>query len=306
MKLITRSDFDGLVSAVLLKEVMTLDDVEFAHPKDVQDGKIPVDDHTILTNLPYVPGCGLWFDHHSSETKRIEPDTEYKGMCKVAPSAARVVYDYYVSGYGKAFAKYHDLLTVVDKSDTADFTPEEVRNPQGWILLSFIMDARTNLGKYHDYRVSNRQLMHNMIDWIGDHTPEKILEFPDVKERVDRYDGLEQEFETFIKEHSYQEGKVIVTDTRGVEVPAGNRFLIHVWYPDALVALRVLDGKQNLFAVITGGYNIFDRSAKIDLGALMGKHGGGGHRAAATCQPAYTEVDSVLKAIIAAINEQEQ
>ncbi len=306
MKLITRSDFDGLTCAVLLKEVMKLDSLEFAHPKDVQDGKVEVDEQTILTNLPFVEGCGLWFDHHSSETKRVEPDTEYKGMCKVAPSAARVVHDYYESGYGSQFKKYEDLLTVVDKSDTADFTPQDVEKPQGWILLSFIMDARTNLGKYHDYTISNRQLMHKMIGWIGQYSAEEILAFPDVKERVDRYNGLKGEFEQFIKDHSYQEGRVVVTDTRGVQPPAGNRFLIHVWYPDALIALRVLDGKQREFAVITGGYNIFDRTAKTDLGWLMGQYGGGGHRAAATCQPSYDDVDRVLKELIEKMNAKEQ
>lgn len=306
MKLITRSDFDGLTCAVLLKEVMELEHVEFAHPKDVQDGKIPVDDQTVLTNLPYVPGCGLWFDHHSSETKRVAPKTQYKGACKVAPSAARVVYEYYLNDYREQFAKYQDLVNVVDKSDTADFTPEEVQNPSEWILLSFVMDARTNLGKYHDYQISNRQLMHEMVNWIGTYPPEEILKFPDVKERVDRYNNLKAEFETFIKEHSYQEEKVVVTDTRGHQVPAGNRFLIHVWYPDALIALRVLDGKQNEFAVITGGYNIFDRSASTDLGDVMGKYGGGGHRSAATCQPSYEDVDRVLKELIAAINQIEK
>ena len=300
MKLITRSDFDGLVCAVLLKEVVNIESIEFAHPKDVQDGKVEVDSETILTNLPYVPGCGLWFDHHSSETKRIEPETKYEGACEISDSATRVVYNYYGSD---KFEKYKQLVDVVDKSDSASFTSEDITNPEPWILLSFIMDPRTSLGKFHDYRISNRQLMHKLIDWMAEYSPEEILELPDVKERVERYKKQAPEFEKVIKGHSRQVGKVVITDLRGVDTPAGNRFLIHIWYPNALIALRVIDGFKHQFAVITGGYNIFDKSAKTDLGELMSKYGGGGHKAAATCQLSYEEIDKKLEEITGEINK---
>lgn len=303
MKLITRSDFDGLVCAVLLKEVETIDEIDFAHPKDVQDGKVVVNSDVILTNLPYVPGCGMWFDHHSSETKRVDSTTQYKGICVVAPSAARVVYDYYGS---EKFTKYKELLDAVDKSDSANFTLAEITHPTGWILLSFVMDPRTSLGRFRDYTISNRQLMHELIQWMSHYSAEEILQLPDVKERIARYESQQAEFESFIKRHSYQKGKVVVTDLRGLEVPAGNRFLIHVWYPTALIALRIIDGLKKQFAAVTGGYNIFDKSARTDLGELMAKYGGGGHRASATCQLPYAEVDAKLAEILAHILENDR
>lgn len=303
MKLITRSDFDGLVCAVLLKEVENIEEIDFAHPKDVQDGKVAVDANVILTNLPYVPGCGLWFDHHVSETQRIESSTQYKGACIVAPSAARVICNYY--GQEK-FKKYEALLEVVDRSDSATLTQEEVFHPTGWILLSYVMDPRTGLGRFHDYTISNRQLMHKMVEWLGEYSAEEILQFLDIKERVLRYEEQQIEFEGVIKNHSYQKGKVVVTDLRGLEVPAGNRFLIHVWYPTALIALRVLDGFKKQFAVITGGYNIFDKSARTNLGELMATYGGGGHKAAATCQLPYTELDKKLEEMLTIIHANEK
>lgn len=303
MKLITRSDFDGLVCAVLLKAVENIEEIDFAHPKDVQDGKVAVDANVILTNLPYVPGCGIWFDHHSSETKRVEPSTQYKGACVVAPSAARVIYDYYGA---EKFKAHTNLIEVVDRSDNATLTTTEVINPTGWILLSYLMDPRTGLGRFHDYTISNRQLMHKMIDWIGQYSAEEILQFPDVQERVNRYEAQKDAFEQVIKQHSYQKGKVVVTDLRDLEVPAGNRFLIHIWYPTALIALRIIDGFKKQFAVITGGYNIFDKSAQTDLGQLMAKYGGGGHKASATCQLPYAQLEEKLEEILTTIHENEQ
>jgi oligoribonuclease NrnB/cAMP/cGMP phosphodiesterase (DHH superfamily) len=287
----------------LLKQVEDIESIEFAHPKDVQDGKVPVDSDTILTNLPFVPGCGLWFDHHSSETQRIEPAAEYEGACEMAPSATRVVYEYYEE---PELEKYEKLVDAVDKSDSASYEPKDITDPEPWILLSFVMDPRTNLGKFHDYRISNRQLMHKMVDFMEKYPPEEILELPDVKERVDRYYDQQKDFEEVIKKNSYQKGKVVVTDLRGIDVPAGNRFLIHVWYPDALIALRVFDGYKKQFGVIAGGYNIFDKSAKTNLGELMAEYGGGGHAAAATCQLPYDEVDEKLAEIVDKINEIEE
>ena len=75
-RLVTRSDFDGLVCAVLLKELDLIDDISFVHPKDMQDGVVPITDRDITTNLPYVDGAHLVFDHHASETVRNEPAGE--------------------------------------------------------------------------------------------------------------------------------------------------------------------------------------------------------------------------------------
>ena len=288
MRLITRSDFDGLVCAVLLHQVESIDSVEFVHPKDVQDGKIAIGSNDILTNLPYQLGVGLWFDHHSSEISRMEDTATYRGRFEIAPSAARVVYSHYVEhGQGEKLRQYDKLLESVDKSDSAQLNMEDVIKPRGWMLLSYVMDPRTGLAYHHGYAISNKELMTKMIDLIAQHPddPEAVLADPDVKERIDRYFEQQQEFEKVMREHSTVEGNVILTDLRGLpSVPAGNRFLIYTMFPEANIQVRVFDGRKGEFTVCAVGHSIFNRTSKTDVGKLMDKHGGGGHRGAGTCQ----------------------
>jgi oligoribonuclease NrnB/cAMP/cGMP phosphodiesterase (DHH superfamily) len=303
MRLITRSDFDGLVCAVLLRDVEQIDAVEFVHPKDVQDGKITVGRDDILTNLPFVRGVGLWFDHHSSEIVRNEDTASFRGRFEIAPSAARVVYRHY--GPAK-LAKYEKLLESVDKSDAAKLTMEEVKNPTGWILLSYVMDPRTGLAYHHGYRVSNRELMTRMIDLIAQHPddPETVLADPNVKERVDRYFAQQQQFERAMREHSRVEGNVIITDLRGIgEPPTGNRFLIYTMFPEANIQVRIFDGRKGEFVVCAVGHSIFNRTSRTDVGALMTQYGGGGHRGAGTCQLPLADAEAKLAAILAAIRK---
>ncbi len=287
MRLITRSDFDGLACAVLLKQVVPIESIEFVHPKDVQDGKINVTANDILTNLPFVTGAGLWFDHHSSEATRTDMDgAHYNGRFEVAPSAARVVYNHYVEqGHRNNLRFYEDLLESVDKSDSAQLSHEDVTTPSGWILLSYVMDPRTGLAYYHSYRISNRELMMKMVDWIPQHDVDEILRMPDVKERVDRYFEGQEVFRKVMEQHSRVDGNVIVTDLRGIgEMPTGNRFLIYTMYPEANIQVRVFDGKKGEFVVAALGHSIFNRTSRTDVGQLMSRHNGGGHRGAGTCQ----------------------
>ena len=149
MRLLTRSDFDGLVSAVLLKEVGVMDEWSFVHPKDVQDGAVQVTKDDILVNVPFAPGCGLWFDHHSSEMERLNFHFPFEGASRLSPSCARVIWEYY--GGDEGFPDhFKEMLRYVDKCDSGDLTAEEIENPDGWVLLSFIMDPRTGLGRYRD------------------------------------------------------------------------------------------------------------------------------------------------------------
>ncbi|HET8798813.1 MAG TPA: exopolyphosphatase [Thermoanaerobaculia bacterium] len=301
MRLITRSDFDGLACAVLLREVESVDSVEFVHPKDVQDGKIAVGKNDILTNLPYVAGVGLWFDHHSSEILRNEDTATYRGRFEVAPSAARVVFRHYGA---EKLGRYETLLEAVDKSDAAQLTMDEVTHPSGWMLLSFVMDPRTGLAYHREYRISNRELMAKMIDLIARHPdePEKVLADPDVKERVDRYFAQQAEFERITRAHSRVEGNVILTDLRGKgEPPAGNRFLVYTMYPEANIQVRLFDGRKGELVVCAVGHSIFNRTSKTDVGALMNRYGGGGHRGAGTCQLPLAEADAKIAEIVAAI-----
>ena len=296
MRLVTRSDFDGLVCGVLLKEVEQIDEVIFAHPKDMQDGTVTITQNDIITNLPYHPYCGMWFDHHASEGERIDLDMNFRGMFTVAPSAARVVFNYYNS---PKHQKYEDLLVEVDKSDAATLSMQDVINPNGWILLSYVMDPRTGLGKNHSFRISNRDLMMQMIDLIHSRSVEEILELPDVKERVAVYFKDEMEFEAIMKKTSKVDGNVIVTDLRNeAELPTGNRFKIYAMYPEANVQLRIHYGKDKNTVVCALGHSIFNRTSKTHVGTLMAKYGGGGHKGAGTCQLKAADAERQIKEII--------
>ena len=302
MRLITRSDFDGLVCAMLFKKLGMVDEMKFVHPKDVQDGLVEVNENDILANLPYVPGVGLWFDHHSSEIARMQPEVEYKGESRVAPSAARVVYDYY-GGREKFGPELDDIMAGVDKADAAQFSADDILNPKGWDLLSFIMDARTGLGRFRDYRISNYQLMEDLVDHCATMTVDEIMELPDVKERVNRYFELDAQFREMLKQYTRTEGNVIVTDLRDVEtIYPGNRFMVYALWPEQNVSIWIVDGRGKVNCVFACGHSIVNRTATVDIGALMLKHGGGGHKAAGTCQVEYANADTVLRDLIDTMN----
>ena len=300
MRLVTRSDFDGLVCAALLKQVEDINSFEFVHPKDLQDGNFEVTSKDILANVPYLPGCGLWFDHHSTEVERVVGKMEFRGECYVAPSAARVVYNYY--GGKETFVNAEELMEAVDKADFARFIAEDILNPTGWPLLSFIMDARTGLGRFRDYRISNYQLMYELIDACRTMTIDQILDLPDVRERVERYFEQDAPFRTMLREHSWTEGKVIITDLRGIDpIYSGNRFLVYALHPRQNVSIWIVDGFRKQNCVFACGHSILNRSCTMDIGALMRSHGGGGHRPAGTCQVPYDEAETTLKALVAAM-----
>ena len=307
MRLITRSDFDGLVCAVLLKEVEQIDAIEFVHPKDVQDGKIRAGSNDILSNLPFVLGVGLWFDHHSSELVRNEDTATYRGRFEIAPSAARVVYNHYVeNGRGDVMRRYEKLLESVDKSDAAQLSMEDVTHPRGWMLLSYVMDPRTGLAYHRDYRISNRELMTKTITLMAQNPndPAAVLADPDVKERTDRYFAQQKDFEFFMREHSRLEGHVIITDLRGAgEPPSGNRFSIYALFPEANIQVRIFDGRKGEFTVCAVGHSIFNRTSKTDVGKLMDHYNGGGHRGAGTCQLPLAEAETKLREIIETIKQ---
>lgn len=304
MRLLTRSDFDGLGCAALLKEFGIIDDIKFVHPKDIQDGLVEVTTNDVLANIPYVKGCGLWFDHHSSEVERKEYGT-FKGKSDPsAPSAARVIYDYY-DGKSKIHNTHlTDILNAVDKADSAQFTVDEILNPKGWVLLSFIMDPRTGLGRYKDYRISNYALMMDMIDYCRSKTAEEILEIQDVKERVKRYFNQNDLYMEMIKNHTKIHKNVIVVDLRNQEeIYSGNRFLMYAMYPQQNISIQVIWGikKQNI--VFTCGHSIINRTSKTDVGKLMLHYGGGGHKQVGTCQVPVDRADERLKEIIDKMNQ---
>lgn len=304
-RLVTRSDFDGLACAMMLKELDMVDEIKFVHPKDVQDGKIELTENDITTNLPYDPRVGIAFDHHESEIDRLKA-TETHGKLIIdekAKSAARVVYDYY--GGKETFHRISDdLMTAVDKGDSADFTVDEILDPKGWVLLHYLMDARTGLGRFHDFRISNYDLMMELISYCLDHDIDEILEHPDVKERVDLYFEQAELFKAQLQRIAKIHDKVVVLDLRDEEVIyAGNRFMIYALYPDTQISIHVAWGfkKQNTAVMI--GKSIVNKDSNADIGDLCLKYGGGGHRNAGTCQLDNDKVDEQLPDIIKALNE---
>lgn len=305
MRLVTRSDFDGLACAMMLKEIGLIDEIKFVHPKDVQDGKIELFKTDITTNLPYDQRVGLAFDHHESEEDRLRA-TETSGKLIIDPnarSAARVLYNYY--GGRDKFPRISDeLMEAVDKGDSADFTEEEILYPSGWVLLHYLMDARTGLGRFHDFRISNYDLMMELIDYCLEHTIEEILELPDVKERVELYFEQEKLFKEQLQRIAKVDGDCVILDLRNEEViHAGNRFMIYALYPEAKYSIHVVCGfkKQNTAVMI--GKSIINKSGVVDIGQLCLAYGGGGHHNAGTCQLANDEVDTLLPSIIMAINQ---
>jgi hypothetical protein len=304
MRLITRSDFDGLACAALLEEHGVIDEYLFVHPKDMQDGKVEVTGNDVLANVPFVPGCGMWFDHHSSEEERLATNERFafKGASYRAPSCARVIYDHF--GGAPAFWKFDEngLMEAVDKSDSGSLSEEEIKHPKGWILLSFIMDPRTGLGRFKDYRISNHALMKDMIGYCRTLKIEGILAIPDVKERVGRYVEQEKAYEAMLRANSRTEGNVLFIDLRGVaEIQSGNRFLEYALWPGQNVSMRVLWGREKQNVVITAGHSVLDRSCLTDIGSLMLAHGGGGHRQVGTCQVETAQAEQVIARILAGL-----
>jgi len=300
-RLVTRSDFDGLACAVILKDLDLIDDILFVHPKDMQDGKIEITDRDITTNLPYVDGVHLAFDHHLSETIRvgkhenhiIDPD---------APSAARVVYNYY-GGEEKLPNIAKDMMLAVDKGDSAQFELDEVLNPKGWVLMNFLMDARTGLGRFRNFRISNYNLMMDLIDYCKNHTIDQILQLHDVKERVELYFEQEPLLKEQLKRCSKVYGNLLVVDMREEEtIHAGNRFLKYALFPECNISIQIMWGFKKQNTVFATGKSIFNRSSNTNIGELMLKYDGGGHMNAGTCQVAHEDAPRVLEELIKQIN----
>jgi nanoRNase/pAp phosphatase (c-di-AMP/oligoRNAs hydrolase) len=297
MRLLTRSDFDGLACAALLKELGVIDSWKFVHPKDLQDGLVEVGPEDVLANVPYVPGAALWFDHHTSETERLGSDLVFEGESRPADSAARVIYEYY--GGVKRLPHFEEMVKAVDKVDAAKLSVDEILNPAGWVLLGFIMDPRTGLGRFRDFRISNYQLMEKLISEVARENIDEVLADADVKERVELYFEQDRLFREMVAAHTRTDANVIITDLRDVDpIYTGNRFLIYSLYPEQNISLWVVDGRNKQNCPIAVGHSVINRSSKTDVGALMLRYGGGGHPQVGTCQVLYDEADRAIAEIV--------
>ena len=275
MRILTRGDMDGLTSSVFLSLLEQVREIRFAHPKDVQDGKVPCTEEDIIVNLPFVPGCGMWFDHHASEKSKLAEIGEFKGRFEVAPSTARVIYNHYKDA---KFEKFGELLAETDKLDAAQLSQDDVTDPKDWILLGLTLDPRTGLGPEF------RKYFRWLVEYVKEVSLEKILQHREVAKRCERVLQEQTEFRAFLKKHAAADGNVITTDLRGVRgAPVGNRFLVYTMFPDANVEMRIFAGLGDT-TVVAMGKSIFKRTCKVNLGELAASYGGGGHDGASTCQ----------------------
>lgn len=298
MRLITRSDFDGLACGALLKEAGIIDSWKFAHPKDLQDGLVEVNENDCLANVPFVEGCGLWFDHHSSEHERLQLEGRYKGESRITPSCARIIYEYY--GGRERFPQFDDMMVAVDKVDSGNLTIDEIQNPTGWILIGFLMDPRTGLGRWRNFTISNYQLMEKLIDACRTMNTEEILALPDVKERIEVYFEQTAKFKEMVAKYTTVDGNLIISDLRGVDpIYSGNRFMIYSMYPEQNISAWIVSGRGGQGCSAAVGYSILNKSATLDVGALMLKYGGGGHKKVGTCQFSNENMDTELPKMLA-------
>ncbi len=283
MRLVTRSDFDGLVCGALLKEVGIIDSWKFVHPKDLQDGLIEITENDVLANVPFVEGCGLWFDHHSSEQERNELEGKYKGESRITPSCARIIYDYY--GGKERFGHFDEMMEAVDKVDSGHLEIDDIQNPKGWILIGFLMDPRTGLGRWRNFTIPNYRLMEILMDACRTMSTEEILAMNDIKERIEIYNEQTEKFKEMVKAHTRIEKDVIISDLRGVDpIYTGNRFMIYSMYPEQNISIWIVSGRGGLGCSCAVGYSILNRTSNVNVGSLMLKYGGGGHKAVGTCQ----------------------
>jgi len=294
MRLVTRGDLDGLTSAVIITMKESIDDILLVHPQDITDKAVEIRRDDILANVPYDPRCGMWFDHHLLTDSNEKPPAKFKGSYRVAPSAARLVYEYYLEKDpdDPKLIALSNLVDETDRLDAALLTPDDVENPRDYILLGYTIDSRTGLGGFEDYFLK-------LVDWLKTKSIKEVLQQPEVKARVDRLRADQAAFKHLLSRNSFQLNNVVVTDLREIErLPAGNRFLVYTLFPEANVSLRVHWGPRHDSVIAAVGHSIFNRTCNTSVGDLMSRYGGGGHRGAGTCvlpiEKAADAIDEIL------------
>jgi len=294
VRLVTRGDLDGLTSAVIITMMEQIDDILLVHPQDITDKVVEITSNDILANVPYHPNAGIWFDHHLLTASNEKPPKDFKGKHGLAPSAARLVYQYYMQLHpnDERLLRLEKLVDETDRLDAAQLTPDDVNNPKDYILLGYTIDSRTGLGHFEGY-------FNRLAEWLKTKSIEEVLQQPEVKDRVDKIRAEQADFTRLLQRSSFQLNNVVVTDLREIErLPAGNRFIIYTLFPDSNVSLRVHWGPRAQSVIAAVGHSIFNRTCKTSVGELMSKYGGGGHRGAGTCvlplEKAADAIDEIL------------
>lgn len=294
MRLVTRGDLDGLTSAVIITMKEPVDDILLVHPQEITDRTVDIRPDDILANLPFDPRAAMWFDHHLLTDSNQKPGPEFKGRYRIAASAARLVYEYYLeqSPDDPALLRLERLVDETDRLDAALLTPDDVENPRDYILLGYTIDSRTGLGSFDEY-------FRKLVEWLKTMSIQEVLRQPEVQARIERIRSESADFKSLLSRNSFQLNNVVVTDLRDIQrLPAGNRFLVYTLFPDANVSLRVHWGPRDDTVVAAVGHSIFNRTCKTSVGDLMSKYGGGGHKGAGTCilplERAADAIDEIL------------
>jgi hypothetical protein len=294
MRLVTRGDLDGLTSAVFITTCERIDEILLIHPQDVTDKRVTITKDDILVNLPYHPECGKWFDHHILTDSNEKPPAKYEGRFGLAPSAARLVYEYYLPRHSELY-RYEALLADTDRLDSAQLTIDDVLDPKGFILLGYTLDPRTGLGAFIEY-------FKKVVEWLKTREIGEILEEPEVKARIVKMRASDLEFRGATYDRSRVEGNLVVTDFRGLSpIPVGNRFLVYTLFPQANISMRLHRGPTEGTVAVAVGHSIFNRTSRTNVGVLMSRYGGGGHKGAGTCLLRGDAVEAQIAQIVAAI-----
>lgn len=294
MRLVTRGDLDGLTSAVIITMKEPIDSILLVHPQDITDKAVEIRPDDILANLPYDARCGKWFDHHLLTESNQKPPEDFDGKYGLAPSAARLVYEYYLEKDpdDPALRRLEPLVSETDRLDAAQLTREDVDNPRDYILLGYTIDSRTGLGNFEHYFTT-------LVEALKTKSIQEVLAMPEVRERIERIRADQAAFKHLLTRNSFQLNNVVITDLREIErLPAGNRFLVYMLFPEANVSLRVHWGPRHDSVIAAVGHSIFNRTCKTSVGELMSRYGGGGHRGAGTCvlpiEKAADAIDEIL------------
>ncbi len=295
MRLVTRGDLDGLVAAVLITTMETVDSLELIHPQEITDGKFMVRKGDILANLPYHPDCDLWFDHHELTESNRKPPAILKGKHALLPSVARVVFEYYQSD---KLRQYEPLIAETDRFDSAQLSVDDISDPHGAIQLGFAIDPRTGLG-------IDKELFLSLVALLKTVDIDTVLATPEISRRAAVCRENDVNALQFLNDHSRAEANVVITDLRGLEnIPVGNRFLIYIAFPDCNVSVRAQWGPRKEFVTVNIGHSILNRTCRTDIGRLCSDFGGGGHWGAGACALDPATADTKLAALVARLKVQ--
>lgn len=293
MRIVTRPDFDGVVSAVLLRDIFDITEpVKWIEPYEMKERAGEIQEGDIIANLPYSEGCSLWFDHHLSN--RIYAD--FEGESREAPSAAGIIFEYYKGKFSRDFT---ELVRQTDRIDSADITMDEVLNASEYpfMLLSSTISGR---------EAEDESYWNRVVDLLLCSPLDRVMEDESVRARYSKVLEQDRAYSLILKEHSEVFKNISVTDLRSLEIePKGNRFLVYSLFPGILVDVKIrFDKRDRSRVVLSMGENIFNRGNRINLGEVASLYNGGGHRGAGSCSFPASDAEDIIEKITGVLERQ--